>query len=159
MKKMLRILCVSVAGAFMFTGCGNGGNNDGEVLTAKEFKTAMEEQGLSVTDQTETASDSSYQQIYVAVDEEKYSFEYYFMKDPNSAANVFAYAKDNLDNTYADDADAEIAESGSGSDLEYSVDASDYYCEVIQKENAVLYVTAYPDYKEEAAAIIDSLGY
>ena len=69
------------------------------------------------------------------------------------------YVKDNLDNTYADDEDAEIAESGSGSALEYSVNASDYYCEVIQKENAVLYVTAYPDYKEEAAAIIDSLGY
>lgn len=159
MRKMSRILCAATAGLFILTGCSSDGNTDGEILTAKEFKTAMEEQGLSVTDQTESASDSSYQQIYVAVDEEKYSFEYYFMKDPNSAANVFAYAKDNLDNTYADDADAEIAESGSGSALEYSVDASDYYCEVIQKENAVLYVTAYPDYKEEAAAIIDSLGY
>ena len=159
MRKMLRMLCAATAGLFIFTGCSSDGNTDDEVLTAKEFKTAMEEQGLSVTDQTESASDNSYQQIYVAVDEEKYSFEYYFMKDPNSAANVFAYAKDNLDNTYADAEDAEIAESGSGSDLQYSVDASDYYCEVIQKENAVLYVTAYPDYKEEAAAIIDSLGY
>lgn len=35
---------------------------------------------LTVEDQTSSATDSTYQKIYVAVDEEKYSCEYYFMK-------------------------------------------------------------------------------
>ncbi len=37
----------------------------------------MEGMGLTVEDQTSSAKDSTYQKIYVAVDEEKYSFEYY----------------------------------------------------------------------------------
>ena len=44
-------------------------------------------------------------------------------------------------------------------DRDYSVSASDYYCEVLKKENTVLYVTAYHDYELEAKKIIDELGY
>ena len=35
--------------------------------------------------------DMKYEDIERIVEEEKYSFEYYFMKDPNLAANVLAY--------------------------------------------------------------------
>lgn len=159
MKKLLRFICVVSIGAFVLTGCGDREDADGEVMTAKEFKTIMEEKGFSVVDQTESAADSSYQQIYVAVDENKYSFEYYFMKDPNSATRVFDYAKDNLAEIYGDVTNAQIEESGSDTDFTYSVSAADYYCEVIQRENAVLYVTSYPDYKDEAKTIIKELGY
>ncbi|MDM8236060.1 hypothetical protein [[Ruminococcus] torques] len=159
MKTISKVLSLIAAGVFLLSGCGNEGASGGEIMTAKEFKTAMEEKGLSVTDQTDSAADSSYQQIYVAVDEEKYSFEYYFMRDPGAAENVFDYAKDNLTETYAEDESAKTEEHGSGDVKEYSVSASDYYCELIQRENAVLYVTAYADYKDEAEAIIEELEY
>mgnify|MGYP000190518670 CR=1 FL=1 len=37
--------------------------------------------------------------------------------------------------------------------------ASDYHCKVIKKENTVLYVTAYPEYKEDAEKLVKELGY
>ena len=58
-------------GALTLTGCGANGQSDDEIMTTTEFKRVMEKKGLSVTDQTETAADKSYQEIYVAVDEEK----------------------------------------------------------------------------------------
>ena len=137
-------------GALTLTGCGANGQSDDEIMTTTEFKRVMEKKGLSVTDQTETAADKSYQEIYVAVDEEKYSFEYYFMKNPKSAVNVYNYAKDNL---------TKINEKNLSNGVKYSVSASDYYCEVIQKENTVLYVTAYPDYQKDAVEIIEELGF
>ena len=97
--------------------------------------------------------------IYVAVDEEKYSFEYYFMKGEDSADVVYQYAVSNLSNTYDGVDDATILEDENNSVADYSVSASDYYCEVLKKENTVLYVTAYHDYELEAKKIIDELGY
>lgn len=41
----------------------------------------------------------------------------------------------------------------------YDVTASDYHCKVIKKENTVLYVTAYPEYKEDAEKLVKELGY
>ena len=46
--------------------------------------------------------------------------------------------------------DATILEDENNSVADYSVSASDYYCEVLKKENTVLYVTAYHDYELEA---------
>ena len=97
--------------------------------------------------------------IYVAVDEEKYSFEYYFMKGEDSADVVYQYAVSNLSNTYDGVDDATILEDENNSVADYSISASDYYCEVLKKENTVLYVTAYHDYELEAKKIIDELGY
>ena len=92
------------------------------------------------------------------MDEEKYSFEYYFMKGEDSADVVYQYAVSNLSNTYDGVDDATILEDENNSVADYSVSASDYY-EVLKKENTVLYVTAYHDYELEAKKIIDELGY
>ena len=119
----------------------------------------MEGMELTVEDQTSSATDSTYQKIYVAVDEEKYSFEYYFMKGEDSADVVYQYAVSNLSNTYDGVDDATILEDENNSVADYSISASDYYCEVLKKENTVLYVTAYHDYELEAKKIIDELGY
>ena len=159
MRKVSKILCAMALGALTLTGCGANGQSDDEIMTTTEFKRVMEKKGLSVTDQTETAADKSYQEIYVAVDEEKYSFEYYFMKGEDSADVVYQYAVSNLSNTYDGVDDATILEDENNSVADYSVSASDYYCEVLKKENTVLYVTAYHDYELEAKKIIDELGY
>ena len=50
-----------------------------------------------VIDKTDSAKDHSYQEIYVTVDEEKYSFEYYFMKNEKSATNAVSYTHLRLD--------------------------------------------------------------
>lgn len=159
MKRVSKILCAMALGALTLTGCGANGQSDDEIMTTTEFKRVMEKKGLSVTDQTETAADKSYQEIYVAVDEEKYSFEYYFMKGEDSADVVYQYAVSNLSNTYDGVDDATILEDENNSVADYSISASDYYCEVLKKENTVLYVTAYHDYELEAKKIIDELGY
>lgn len=138
----------------ILVGCGKSN----EVMTAKEFKNIMEEKGFTVIDQTDSAADHTYQKIYVAVDEEKYSFEYYFMKDDNSANVVYKYAVDNLQATYDLESTAKISENGSENHFDYKVSASDYYCEVIQNENTVLYVTAYSDREEDAKKIISELN-
>lgn len=38
-------------------------------MTANEFKKSMEKKGFTVVDQTASAADSTYQKIYVAVDD------------------------------------------------------------------------------------------
>ena len=153
LEKYLAITLVLV----LMTGCGSAA--DKEIMTAKEFQKKMEGMGLTVEDQTSSAKDSTYQKIYVAVDEEKYSFEYYFMKGEDSADVVYQYAVSNLSNTYDGVDDATILEDENNSVADYSISASDYYCKVLKKENTVLYVTAYHDYELEAKKIIDELGY
>ena len=128
-----------------------------EKENSNRIKKNMEEIGLRVEDQTSSAADSSYQKIYVAADTEKYSFEYYFMKSDESADMVYQYAVSNLKNKY--EGNATVVESERNSIKDYSVSSSDYYCEVLKKENTVLYVTAYRDYKTEAKEIVEELGY
>lgn len=157
MKRILKRFLIITLLLACLTGCGDTVNT--ETMTAKEFQKKMEGMGLAVEDQTSSAADSTYQKIYVAVDENKYSFEYYFMKGEDSADVVYQYAVSNLNNTYVDVDNATISEDEKNSVADYSVSASDYYCEVLKKENTVLYVTAYHDYESEAKDIIAELGY
>ena len=118
-----------------------------------------EKKGFTVVDQTASAADSTYQKIYVAVDDKKYSFEYYFMNSAESADVVYQYAVTNLGDTYKDVENATILEKEKQNISDYSVSASDYYCRVLKKENTVLYVTAYHDYEDKAKSVVKELGY
>lgn len=154
MKIIKGIICVLII-TVLFTGCGSSDTT--ETMTANGFKKSMEDRGVTVVDQTSTASDSTYQKIYVAIDEDKYSFEYYFMNNVDSADVVYRYAVSNLNEVYAEE--ATISEDEKNNIKKYCVSASDYYCEVLKKENTVLYVTAYHDYENEAKNIVKDLGY
>lgn len=156
MRKILNLVCGTIV-AGCLTACGS--STSGEVLTAREFQSKMEDAGFTVVDQTDSAADDSYQEIYVATEEEKYSFEYYFMKNDESADTVYQYAVTNLKNTYDSDSSAEINEKDKGTNAKYEVSASDYYCNVLKKDNTVLYITSYVDYEKEAKEIIKNLGY
>lgn len=85
-KKILKV--VSVVFLLIFV-CGCGNTTNSQTMTAQEFKRNMEDRGLEVVDQTSSASDSTYQYIYVALDKEKYSFEYYFMDSPEASDTVY----------------------------------------------------------------------
>lgn len=157
MKKIVRRIISIVLVTCCLVGCGS--SETSETMTAKEFKKIMEKKGFTVEDQTSSAADSTYQKIYVAIDEEKYSFEYYFMKSTDSADVVYQYAVSNLNNIYEGVETATISEKDRNNITDYSVSASDYFCEVLKKENTVLYVTAYHDYESEAKDIVSELGY
>lgn len=158
MRNIKGIICILLVSVFL-AGCGNpASSTNTETMTANEFKKSMENKGFTVVDQTSSAADSTYQKIYVAVDEKKYSFEYYFMKNDDSADVVYQYAVSGLTNAYADK-NATISEDEKDNSKRYYVDASDYYCVVLKKENTVLYVTAYHDYEKEAKNIVKELGY
>ena len=157
MRRKKFLFIIAMVFMLMLSGCGR--RSTSEPITTTKFKSIMEENELEVTDKTDSAKDHSYQEIYVAVDEEKYSFEYYFMKNEKSATNVYKYAVDNLNKTYKENNSAKIAEEESNTQSVYDVTASDYYCKVIRKENTVLYVTAYSEYKENAEKLVKELGY
>lgn len=157
MRRKKFLFIIAMVFMLMLSGCGRSSTS--EPITTTKFKSIMEENELEVTDKTDSAKDHSYQEIYVAVDEEKYSFEYYFMKNEKSATNVYKYAVDNLNKTYKENSSAKIAEEESNTQSVYNVTASDYYCKVIRKENTVLYVTAYSEYKENAEKLVKELGY
>lgn len=161
MKKKLICFISAIVMVIALAGCSGGGSSSAsDPMTAKQFKNAMEKKGLTVTDQIDSANgDNSYQDIYVAVDEEKYTFEYYFMKDVNSAKSVYEYATSNLDTNYQEDSSAVIIANSTDESGQYEVTASDYYCVVWQNENTVLYLTSYSDYKDEAKDILKDLGY
>ena len=108
MRKKNFLFIVAMVFILMLSGCGKSSTS--EPITTTKFKTIMEEKGLEVTDKTDSAKDHSYQEIYVAVDEEKYSFEYYFMKNEKSATNVYKYAVDNLNKTYKENNSVILAE-------------------------------------------------
>lgn len=63
------------------------------------------------------------------------------------------------DKTYKENNSAKITENENNTQSVYDVTASDYHCKVIKKENTVLYVTAYPEYKEDAEKLVKELGY
>lgn len=121
---------------------------------------STESKGFQVVDQIEsTNGDNAYQDVYVANEDGKYSFEYYFMKDVDSASELFAYATKNLNANYKDDSSAVIVADSAEMTGKYEVSASDYYCVVWQNENSILYMTAYSNCKEDAKAILKDLGY
>lgn len=151
--KMIGILLVTTC----LVGCGKISSK--EPMTPGQFKRNMEERGLTVVDQTDSAGDSTYQEIYVAIDDEKYSFEYYFMTSDNAAEVVYQYIVSKLNSVYKREETASIKEEDWPSVKKFTLNTSDYYCEVLKKENAVLYVTAYQEYKSEAKKIISELGY
>ena len=153
MKNIKGILSLTLVIIFL-VGCSST-----ETMTSNEFKKSMEKKGFTVVDQTASAADSTYQKIYVAVDDKKYSFEYYFMNSAESADVVYQYAVTNLGDTYKDVENATILEKEKQNISDYSVSASDYYCRVLKKENTVLYVTAYHDYEDEAKSVVKELGY
>lgn len=150
MKKIKCILSLTLIMIFL-VGCSST-----EPMTANEFKESMEKKDFTVRDQTDSAVNSTYEKIYVALDKEKYSFEYYFMDSTESADVVYQYAVRNLNKMYKDKEDAKISDEDK---QDYRVSASDYYCRLIEKENTVLFVTAYPDYEDEANSLIKELGY
>lgn len=154
MKHKSKILIILFA-VTLLTGCISF---DKDAITDDSFKKTMEEIGLTVIDETESGDDQ-YQSIYVATDEEKYSFEYYFMRNESSAEAVYDYFRDNLEETYSSDETAVIIEDSKETQAEYSVSASDYYCKVTRIDNSVLYMVSYIDYKDEAKDILDDLGY
>ena len=90
-------------------------------MTAQEFKRNMEDRGLEVVDQTSSSSDSTYQYIYVALDKEKYSFEYYFMDSPEASDTVYQYAVSNINNIYEDVDTATITEEDKKKYTDYQV--------------------------------------
>ena len=63
MKNIKGILSLTLVIIFL-VGCSST-----ETMTANEFKKSMEKKGFTVVDQTASAADSTYQKIYVAVDE------------------------------------------------------------------------------------------
>lgn len=158
---MKRIISIILGGLMMLgllTGCV------GEVkdaMTPTQFQRTMEEKGFMIVDQTDSASDDDYQKILVALEEDKFSFEYYFMNRGIAAKDVYDYATQNLDALYKDDNSAVIVATSSEEKEtgDYAVSASDYYVRVLWKKNSVLYVTAYVDYIDEAKSIIEELGY
>lgn len=150
---LIVLICLMILG-----GCA--GKESSKPMTAKQFKTFMEDKGLVVSDEIDSANgDNSYQEIYVALEENKYSFEYYFMKDIASAKSVYEYASDNLDAKYKEDSSATIVAKKAEKNSKYEVSGSDYYCVVWQNENTVLYLTAYSDYLNDAKQILKELGY
>lgn len=63
MKNIKGILSLTLVIIFL-VGCSST-----ETMTANEFKKSMEKKGFTVVDQTASAADSTYQKIYVAVDD------------------------------------------------------------------------------------------
>ncbi|MBR2707592.1 MAG: hypothetical protein IKE74_10230 [Mogibacterium sp.] len=158
MKRIISLICIILL-TLTLAGCSKGEDMKSP-NTADEFKSEMEELGLSVVDQTSSANgDSSYQKIYVATDGDKYSFEYYFMTGINPAKNIYTYLTENLDATYTDDSSAVIVANSSEESGKYEVTASDYYCAVLHNQNTVLYVTSQIDNADEAKDLISKLGY
>ena len=80
-------------------------------------------------------------------------------KNERSPTNVYKNAINNLNKTYKENNSAKITENENNTQSVYDVTASDYHCKVIKKENTVLYVTAYPEYKEDAEKLVKELGY
>ncbi len=131
-----------------------------EPMTGKEFKRFMgEEKGLEIVDQTESADSDDYQYVLVALDEDKYSFEYYFMRNDMTAEGLYTYAVENVRSQYENKNGSSFTEVKSGEKGDFAMSSSEYYVRVIRHANAVLYITAYPDAKAECKDIIKEIGY
>ena len=81
------------------------------------------------------------------------------MKGDENAKALFDSAKSNLEATYGADKTAVILGKSNEQYGNYSVSVSDFYSRIIRVENAMLYVTAYAEYRDEADQIIKELGY
>ena len=137
------------------TACGK----EKEAISAEEFKSIMEGLGLTVSDQSNSVNGNTQQYIYVATDMEKYSFEYYYMDSNADADDLYNYAVNGVANSHKDSKHATTVENNNAFEQSYAVSFDDYYVHVAKIQNAVLFVTAYPDYKTESQFIIKKLGF
>ncbi len=157
MKKWQRVFAMTMLVAVLFSlaACGK----PKEAIPAADFKYFMEDKGLTVNDETEKMKEPEYQYVYVAADKEKYSFEYYLMRSPSNAESVYNYLVENARKAYEGKSGTATGETTIQGTADFSLSASDYYIRAIKVQNAVLYVTAYSDFKDEAKDMIKELGY
>lgn len=153
-KKCCLIVLI-LAMLLSITACGK----EKEAISAEEFKSIMEGLGLTVSDQTNSVDGNTLQYIYVASDMEKYSFEYYYMESNADADNLYNYAVSGVANSHKDSKHAATVEKNDFYEQSYAVSFDDYYVYVAKIQNAVLFVTAYPDCKTESQFIIQKLGF
>lgn len=157
MKKWQSVFALSMLVSVLFSlaACGK----PKEAIPAADFKYFMEDKGLTINDETENMEGEEYQYAYVAVDMDKYSFEYYFMRSPSSAKSLYNYLVENVRKAYDGKIGTVTGETAIQGNADFSLSASDYYIRAIKVQNAVLYVTAYPEFKDEAKDMIKELGY
>ncbi len=126
-------------------------------LPPEEFKSIMEEMGITVVDQTSLHSEK-YQTVYLACDEDKYAFEYYILKDTDTASDFYHFVTDKVEKQFKKNSTVVMANSTPYKG-DYSLSGDEYYVRVIHTKDAVLYVRAYAANKDECKDILNKMGY
>lgn len=152
MKKL--ILPIIIITILLFTsGCFNKTK-----ITAEEFKTKMNEEGLAIAKDDEIMKNNLLIDMYIALKGENgYQIEFYEFKDKADAIDFYDNNKEIFNER--DYVEKTIKEYNGINYNKYIMEADNYYKNIIRVDNTNIYLNVKNEYKDEVKNIIDKIGY
>ena len=138
---------------FTLTGCTNK-----TVLTTEDFKTKLEEQGLTVVDTTSQHDSSTHiKESTIATSKDGYQISFYIFYEIDNAQDKFNTIKTDFQNEKGGQAIQTVNNMKNYST--YSLQSNGYYMYVCRVDNTLLSIKADEKYKDTIKDIVKKLGY
>ena len=156
MKRLLKkvVLCsITLAALFALTGCSK------KSMTAAMFKERMTAKGYDVKDVTsQYYYSNAVEKGYVAIDSGKnYQIEFFQLKDEESAISMYNTNKSKFE---SEKGSSSMSKNMDGKNFsKFALTTNGKYKVVCRVDNTLIYLNVSTKYKDEAADILDYLGY
>lgn len=149
-QKLILVLAVALTVCLALVGC-----SEKTALSADAFSEAMEEEGFTVVDVSDTTEGDA-EKVLVAVGDE-YQIEYFSFEDEELAEAVFETNREIVEDK---DFSSSSHVSKSGPNYNYfSLTGDGEFFIVAQVEDTMIYCNADKDCKEEVEELLEELGY
>ncbi len=158
MKKVKILLAslLTLAVLFGFSGCGKNKNP----ITAKEFKSKMEEKSYTVTTSTNQYSNSSIKESYIAVAKNYgYQIEFIVLDSDDSAISMYRTNESNFEVEKNKATVKSYTTVSLANYAKYTLLANNKYKVISRIGNTLIYIDANANYKDEIKTVLDELGY
>ncbi len=134
-------------------------NKEKSPITAKQFKTTMEEQSYIVADATEQFSQYDYiKQVYVAAPSDYiYKIEFYELADDSYAMGFYNNNKSIFESSKGNSSKETNVNMKNHS--KYTLSSNGKYQVVSRIDNTVIYLNIDDSYKDDAKSLLKELGY
>jgi hypothetical protein len=138
---------------FVFTGCGSK-----TALTADEFTSTAQDNGLTVSDVSEQyEAYGVYDSAIIAQSDDDWQVEFYVLTDEDNASDMFASNQEQFES--AKKSSSTESSKSVGNYETYGLTSGGNYMYICRVDNTVLFVNASDDYKDDIKAFVETLGY
>lgn len=153
MKKLKSVLVVLSILCLFITGCGNK-----KSITAKEFKSILEQEKFEVIDMTKEVTNDDIVKIYIAVDSnKKYQFVFYETRNSSLVKELFTENQNSLESRkHSGYAETTLSLFNYN---KYTLNTGGYYFVVSRINNTLVLAQSTSKDKKHLQAILKKIGY